>query len=482
MSRLTSILRQGNVYTAAGAATFSGAENSSTTNYPRPQGLLTAGGPQGGQFYERSKPSYATTSKQNIVQARAQGAKGDGKTDDTVALNNLLKAAAANTAMFGLNGFVFLDAGYYLVTDTIYVPPNVRIVGEGLATVILGSGPKFSQINNPYPVVQIGKPGETGVVEISDLIVSTQGPTAGAVLIEYNLNSPSGMSSCSSGGHPSALWDVHARIGGFAGSELLVSQCLKTPTPVDPNGSGVKPSCIAAHTSMHITKTAGNLLMENNWLWVADHDIEDATNTQISVFAGRGLFIEGTGLFWLYGTAVEHHTLYQYQLANTQNIFLGQIQTETPYYQPSPPAPYPFTPNATLSDPDFSDCSGNSSLAMSGAGAPCAMAWGLRVLNSSEVVIFGAGLYSFFNNYNTSCSTKQSGEDCQARMFYVGQSSSAAATGAAGAAGGSSSLAVYNLNTVGAVSMVTQQGKDVVQWEQNFATFASTLAMYVFGS
>jgi glucan 1,3-beta-glucosidase len=30
------------------------------------------------------------------------------------------------------------------------------------------------------------------------------------------------------------------------------------------------------------------------------------------------------------GTAVEHHTLYQYQLANTQNLYMGFIQTETP--------------------------------------------------------------------------------------------------------------------------------------------------------
>lgn len=30
------------------------------------------------------------------------------------------------------------------------------------------------------------------------------------------------------------------------------------------------------------------------------------------------------------GTAVEHHVLYQYQLANTKNIFMGFIQTETP--------------------------------------------------------------------------------------------------------------------------------------------------------
>lgn len=30
------------------------------------------------------------------------------------------------------------------------------------------------------------------------------------------------------------------------------------------------------------------------------------------------------------GTAVEHHVLYQYQVANSQNIYMGVIQTETP--------------------------------------------------------------------------------------------------------------------------------------------------------
>lgn len=27
--------------------------------------------------------------------------------------------------------------------------------------------------------------------------------------------------------------------------------------------------------------------------------------------------------------------------------------------------------------------------------------WGLRVVNSQNILIYGAGLYSFFNNYNT---------------------------------------------------------------------------------
>lgn len=31
------------------------------------------------------------------------------------------------------------------------------------------------------------------------------------------------------------------------------------------------------------------------------------------------------------GTAVEHHSLYQYQFVGTKSIFMGFIQTETPY-------------------------------------------------------------------------------------------------------------------------------------------------------
>jgi len=52
--------------------------------------------------------------------------------------------------------------------------------------------------------------------------------------------------------------------------------------------------------SMHITPSAGGLYMENNWLWTADHDIDDPSNRQLTIFSGRGLLIESTaGTFWL---------------------------------------------------------------------------------------------------------------------------------------------------------------------------------------
>jgi len=51
---------------------------------------------------------------------------------------------------------------------------------------------------------------------------------------------------------------------------------------------------------MHVTSSASNLYMENVWLWTADHDIDSSDNTQITVYAGRGLYIESTaGTFWL---------------------------------------------------------------------------------------------------------------------------------------------------------------------------------------
>lgn len=94
------------------------------------------------------------------------------------------------------------------------------------------------------------------------------------------------------------------------------------------------------------------------------------------------------------GTAVEHHTKYQYQLAETKDIFMGLIQIETPYYQPNPSAPLPFPYVASLHDPVFPNATANGTV-------PNADAWGLRIVDSQDILIYGAGLYSFFNNYST---------------------------------------------------------------------------------
>lgn len=143
---------------------------------------------------------------------------------------------------------MYIDAGIYRVTQTITIPPGAKIVGEEYP-LIMSSGSFFNDVNNPKPVVQVGAPGEAGQVEWSDTIVSTQGVQAGAILIEWNLNTS---------GTPSGMWDVHVRVGGFKGSNLQVAQC-----PVTASSTAVNDNCIAAYMSMHITAGASGLYMEN---------------------------------------------------------------------------------------------------------------------------------------------------------------------------------------------------------------------------
>lgn len=249
----------------------------------RPIELLDAQG----KYYERSKPHYGSVPLSQVLSARDLGAKGDGATDDTDALNAAILTAQKEDKI------LFLDAGFYKVTGTIYVPPGSKIVGEALASVILSAGDYFNDMDAPEAVVKIAQPGEQGIVEISDLFVSTQGQQKGAILIEYNL--------ASYGAEPAGLWDVHTRIGGFAGSKLQTGQCETTPD-VKVTKENLVEECIAAYMSIHVTKFGTGLYMENNWLWTADHDVDDVlnNNTQITIYTGRGLFIESLrGVIWL---------------------------------------------------------------------------------------------------------------------------------------------------------------------------------------
>lgn len=269
----------GNRYLPNGPQKSRGAVSASK----RPSSLIDAQG----KYYERTKPQYGSVPLSQFLSARDLGATGDGVTDDTAALNAAILKAKNDGKI------LFIDAGYYKVSGTIYIPPGSKIVGEALATVILSAGQYFNDISAPKPVVQIAQPGEQGSVELSDLFLSTKGQQKGAILMQYNLGTYES--------EPAGLWDVHVRIGGFAGSDLQTPQCEKTPN-VKITESNLAQNCIAAYMSMHITKFASGLYMENNWLWVADHDLDDALNknTQITIYAGRGLNDESiNGRVWL---------------------------------------------------------------------------------------------------------------------------------------------------------------------------------------
>lgn len=187
---------------------------------------------------------------------------------------------------------------------------------------------------------------------------------------------------------------------------------------------------------LHITPKASGYF-ENVWAWVADHDIDQppdgntTSSAQINIYAARGILVESHGPTWLYGTASEHSILYQYQLLGAQDIYLGHMQTETPYFQPSPPATQPYATGAFPGDPLFENCVANTY---------CQEAWALRVLNSTNVFIYSAGFYSFFQDYDQTCVPLES---CQQRIVETSYTEG---------------LWLYNLFTKGAVEIASPAG------------------------
>jgi glucan 1,3-beta-glucosidase len=125
--------------------------------------------------------------------------------DDTVAVQNFLNAAAQ------AGQIAYFDHGAYIISGTIQVPVNLKITGE-LFPIIMATGPNFSNQNSPRPLFRVGNPGESGTVEISELVFETKGPAPGAIMVEWNIKATS----------PGAagMWDSHWRIGGTAGTEL----------------------------------------------------------------------------------------------------------------------------------------------------------------------------------------------------------------------------------------------------------------------
>ncbi|KAI0093571.1 beta-1,3-glucanase [Irpex rosettiformis] len=374
-------------------------------------------GTRKGRLFGRGHPQYEECDVDEFVSVKSEGAKGDGRSDDTQILQGLFDKYSGKK-------IIFLDAGVYYITNTLKIHAGARVVGEGWS-VIMGGGPAFQDVKNPRVMVQCGERGSKGFLEITDVVFTTKGPAPGAIVVEWNVNSHV------QGG--AGMWDTHIRLGGSAGTNL---QTNVTNSDLLSNA--------AAYLAMHITPQA-NGYFEGTWIWLADHNLDGKTD-QVSLYSGRGLLSESKGPVWLVGTASEHHVLYQYYLNHAENHYMGLIQTESPYWQPNPPLPAPFTFDTSFTDPDIV---GQTS------------SWGLVVRKSKDIIILGAGLYSFYSAYTQACINSKS---CQSQLLNVDSESEG--------------VSVYSLSTVGVTSQLSVDGQSVIPAVQNLNGFADTATFW----
>lgn len=138
---------------------------------------------------------------------------------------------------------------------------------------------------------------------------------------------------------------------------------------------------------------------------------------------------------------------------------MGLVQTEAPYYQPTPKAPAPFTKALTFpNDPTFAGCPGDS--------LNCAVAWALRIIESTDVYVLSTGIYTWFSSYSQAC--VDSGlNNCQQSSFYVEQSFD---------------VWIYNLVTVGSLQMISPLNGVPVLAKNNRNGYASSIVAWLGGA
>ncbi|KAF2091544.1 glycoside hydrolase family 55 protein [Saccharata proteae CBS 121410] len=318
------------------------------------------------QFFLMSAPTYQESSSARVFNIKSSSqfpVYGDGVTDDSVNINTLLEQQSGM--------LIYFPAGTYLVKMTIFVDKNTMIIGDAYASYISAAGDRFLNPDIPVPMVKVGNPGDMGIAQISDMMFTVSEVLPGCKLVEVNM----------AGRNPGdvGIWNSHFRVGGAAGSDVRTN----CGTSVD--------RCMAAWGLIHLTSTS-SAYIENMWGWTADHDLDApvyGTYTQ-TISTGRGMLVEAIRGTWLVGTAFEHHTLYQYNFNNAENVFTALQQSETPYWQgynETVAAPGPWSQHLTDGDPTFDNCAAGDTF--------CGCAWFEQITGSTNLFLYGGGVWKF---------------------------------------------------------------------------------------
>ncbi len=115
------------------------------------------------------------------VNARDLGAKGDGQTDDTAALQNAIANHQA----------IYFPSGFYIVRDTLKLKPDTVLIGlhPGTTQIILPDhAPAFAGTGDPKALLEAPKGGSNVVIGIG-LYTSGNNPRAVAALWKAGANS-----------------------------------------------------------------------------------------------------------------------------------------------------------------------------------------------------------------------------------------------------------------------------------------------------
>lgn len=197
-------------------------------------------------------------------------------------------SSSINTALQAGFNLILTPGVYYLADSLEVLYPDTVILGLGMATLMPVNG---------TPALTVA---DVDGVLISGLLLdagSGLSPSLMVIGTEHN--------NVSHGNNPSALFDVSCRVGGAAPGRTM--------------------NCI--------TINSNDVILDNIWIWRADHDDGDNSSVGWTVNpATNGLTVNGDNVY-AYGLFVEHFQGYQ-TLWNGEGGNLYFYQSECPYDVP----------------------------------------------------------------------------------------------------------------------------------------------------
>src|SRR6266700_3307686 len=195
-----------------------------------------------------SKPASVTLPKDSgVIDVRAFGAKGDGRSDDTAALRRALASTAGAAADDRLT--LYLPTGTYLVSDTVTFPrPGITLQGQGIGSTkikLRDRTPGFKDPAHPRPLLATYG-GTRGTNQwrwcsLQDLTVDAGAGNSGVVAVRF-LSNDGGLHNVLINAEGLAGGGIQARAGvtGLQLTQPWVGPALFDHVTVDGFDTGIE--------------------------------------------------------------------------------------------------------------------------------------------------------------------------------------------------------------------------------------------------
>lgn len=241
------------------------------------------------------------------VNIRDLGAKGDGETDDTKALQDAISKYQN----------IYLPQGWYRITETLKMKPGTKLIGlHPFATQLIlhESEPAFSGFGSPKPLLESSEGGDD---IINGIGLKTGAYNYRAVGCKWMAGENSFLNDIKFvGGHGTMRKPVTSIGEGSAstqaGRNRRVRQISSPANPVYARGKDL--AWDNQYWSLWVTNNGGGTLKD---IWTAN------------TYAANGLYVSNTSTPGrIYAMSLEHHVRNEARFANVSNWSMYAFQFE----------------------------------------------------------------------------------------------------------------------------------------------------------